>query len=580
MTQAMSLPSFTIPVCSVDLKTRIIQELERHDYNTQDALQAVSKLTSDDFPHAVEWTPEEVESFEKAITLYGHDLFRVGRKVPSKKHADVVRYFKRFKKFIDNKLVVEEENDVSRMPTDDGDEEEEESDSEHDATVVHVDAQTMRSFQCANCLAIDSIRWRRMPTDIDRKRKQFRQVLCDACGEYWLKYGVMRKTAAMLDNKHALQRGGVKRGNNMIKDLPTTLPITTLQTMNGNGSMKRKRVDSGLMTKKRLMFEPIPCAVCTILEPHDPLFICYDCGMSVHRDCYGISQESKDNWVCNVCENKRSPTASYHYECILCKNPPSSAYQQPLKKTSSYNWAHVLCAICIPEIKFVDAVHLDTIEYIPAIDAWRWEKVCHLCHRQEGACVKCDECEKSVHVQCAIQNGYNVGFEIISSLDSEGVVNAGRFGNGLAQGEMVPQVCCPEHNLSHKQWIQLSARDVDGESCISVYATLYKQVEPGTTPAMRRYKALVLSSGAPYSPPYKQDPLPLTSQSDTSTSSSSPSSPPSSTLSIHNPPSSWQPTCSQCPVEISPMWWPSIDEPSSGKMLCHRCYWKHKQDVS
>lgn len=272
MTQAMSLPSFTIPVCSVDLKTRIIQELERHDYNTQDALQAVSKLTSDDFPHAVEWTPEEVESFEKAITLYGHDLFRVGRKVPSKKHADVVRYFyqwkktdryepvysqwttiykptKRFKKFIDNKLVVEEENDVSRMPTDDGDEEEEESDSEHDATVVHVDAQTMRSFQCANCLAIDSIRWRRMPTDIDRKRKQFRQVLCDACGEYWLKYGVMRKTAAMLDNKHALQRGGVKRGNNMIKDLPTTLPITTLQTVNGNSSMKRKRVDSGLMTK-------------------------------------------------------------------------------------------------------------------------------------------------------------------------------------------------------------------------------------------------------------------------------------------------------------------------------------------
>lgn len=272
MSQAMSLPSFTIPVCSVDLKTRIIQELERHDYNTQDALQAVSKLTSDDFPHAVEWTPEEVESFEKAITLYGHDLFRVGRKVPSKKHADVVRYFyqwkktdryepvysqwttiykptKRFKKFIDNKMVVEEENDVSRMPTDDGDEEEEESDSEHDATVVHVDAQTMRSFQCANCLAIDSIRWRRMPTDIDRKRKQFRQVLCDACGEYWLKYGVMRKTAAMLDNKHALQRGGVKRGNNMIKDLPTTLPITTLQTVNGNSSMKRKRVDSGLMTK-------------------------------------------------------------------------------------------------------------------------------------------------------------------------------------------------------------------------------------------------------------------------------------------------------------------------------------------
>lgn len=287
MTQAMSLPSFTLPVCKVDLKTRIIEELERHDYNTQEALDAVAKLTLDDFPRAVEWTPEEIESFEKAITLYGHDLFRVGRKVPSKKHADVVRYFyqwkktdryepvysqwttiykptKRFKKFIDNKMVVEKEEDrhhhaSTAMITEE--DEDEESDSEHDATVVHVDAQTMRSFQCANCLAMDSIRWRRMPTDIDRKRKQFRQVLCDPCGEYWLKYGVMRKTPAMAAEKHALQKGGsgaaaggnMKRGgaNTIIKDLPTSsLPITTLQTVNGNGSMKRKRVNSGLMTAK------------------------------------------------------------------------------------------------------------------------------------------------------------------------------------------------------------------------------------------------------------------------------------------------------------------------------------------
>lgn len=118
MTQAMSLPSFTIPVCSVDLKTRIIQELERHDYNTQDALQAVSKLTSDDFPHAVEWTPEEVESFEKAITLYGHDLFRVGRKVPSKKHADVVRYFYQWKRPIAMSQSIHNGQPFTSLPSD------------------------------------------------------------------------------------------------------------------------------------------------------------------------------------------------------------------------------------------------------------------------------------------------------------------------------------------------------------------------------------------------------------------------------------------------------------------------------
>ena len=74
-----------------------------------------------------------------------------------------------------------------------------------------------------------------------------------------------------------------------------------------------------------------------------------------------------------------------------------------------------------------------------------------------------------MHVQCAIQNGYNVGFEIISSLGSEGSVRAGRFGNDHAQGEMIPQVCCPEHNLSHKQWISLSARDVDTGEVIPLY---------------------------------------------------------------------------------------------------------------
>ena len=264
MDQAKSLPTLPLPPYSGDLMDRALLCLEHCDYDTEAALEEMRKVDESDFVHIVEWTPEEVEAFENGIKQYGHDLYHVGRMVPTKKHADVVRYFyqwkktdryepvyihwtkvykptKKFKKFGSqaNNNTGEakpspmgspiNKSDSTIMETDDS-ESETDSGEESDPTVIHASTQIVKNFQCINCQSADSKVWRRLPTDLDRKRKQFRQVLCNECGEFWLKYGIMRKTSV----ERTLQRGK-SRGLKANGDAGG----------NAKGGSKRKRGNDG-----------------------------------------------------------------------------------------------------------------------------------------------------------------------------------------------------------------------------------------------------------------------------------------------------------------------------------------------
>ncbi|KAG2217283.1 hypothetical protein INT45_005385 [Circinella minor] len=641
MNQAKSLPTLPLPPYSGDLMDRALLCLEHCDYDTEAALEEMRKVDESDFVHIVEWTPEEVEAFENGIKQYGHDLYHVGRMVPSKKHADVVRYFyqwkktdryepvyihwtkvykptKKFKKFGNQASSGEtkpspmgspiNKNDSTAMEMDDS-ESEMDSGEESDPTVIHASTQIVKNFQCANCQSPDSKIWRRLPTDLDRKRKQFRQVLCNECGEFWLKYGIMRKTSV----ERTLQRGK-----------PRGLKANGDAGANTKGGSKRKRGNDGstksgskkLKDDKRIvpiLFDPSPCAICDDMEPRERLLTCHGCGISVHGDCYGAHKSIKEAWKCDVCVNKKNPTASYSYQCILCSEPRSSS-RQALKKTSAYNWVHVLCAMFIPEVKFVNIATLQPAEYIAAINKARWDETCHLCNKQTGACVVCGDCNKPVHVQCALQHNYTVAFEVQSSKGAGSnavTIPANTFPSNPSSGIMIPQVFCPDHDISKHQLVRLNERTSDANiSCIRTYASHYKQVVPGTTPAMRRYRAILASQGHPYNTAiYNPSNLQLESPPN-STSTTIPSArqsslaamPPnrasttlSSSLISPTTPSFrgittnkstpmsinsiiGQTKCSECPVEFSPFWW-DVDSTSS-KKLCHRCYWRHKRTDS
>lgn len=243
MQRAKTLPTLPLPPYSSDYQDRALLELQKSNHDPERALASLSKLTTEDFEYIVDWTKDEVKSFEEGVTLHGHDLYQVGRMVPSKRHADVVRFFfqwkktdryepvysqwtkvykpaKRFKKSDVAKSISpaaageasHPENDKSHYHQD-SESDAESGVEESDPTVIRVSSEAMKDFTCANCGTAESRIWRRMPTDIDLKRKVFRQVLCNDCGEIWLKYSIMPKTTneGQRGRFKSPKAGGMKR---------------------------------------------------------------------------------------------------------------------------------------------------------------------------------------------------------------------------------------------------------------------------------------------------------------------------------------------------------------------------------
>uniref|UniRef100_A0A8C5Y179 [histone H3]-trimethyl-L-lysine(9) demethylase n=1 Tax=Microcebus murinus TaxID=30608 RepID=A0A8C5Y179_MICMU len=75
------------------------------------------------------------------------------------------------------------------------------------------------------------------------------------------------------------------------------------------------------------------------------LISCAKCCVRVHASCYGIpSHEICDGWLCARCKIN-----AWTAECCLC-NLRGGA----LKQTKNNKWAHVMCAVAVPEVRFTN----------------------------------------------------------------------------------------------------------------------------------------------------------------------------------------------------------------------------------
>uniref|UniRef100_A0AAR2KR77 [histone H3]-trimethyl-L-lysine(9) demethylase n=1 Tax=Pygocentrus nattereri TaxID=42514 RepID=A0AAR2KR77_PYGNA len=89
------------------------------------------------------------------------------------------------------------------------------------------------------------------------------------------------------------------------------------------------------------------------------------------------------------------------HDCCLC-NLRGGA----LKRTTDNRWAHVMCAVGLPEVKFVDIVKRSPID-VSAIPAQRYKLKCIYCRNRmkklSGSCIQCScgRCPTSFHVTCA-----------------------------------------------------------------------------------------------------------------------------------------------------------------------------------
>ncbi|KMT11027.1 hypothetical protein BVRB_5g112470 [Beta vulgaris subsp. vulgaris] len=149
------------------------------------------------------------------------------------------------------------------------------------------------------------------------------------------------------------------------------------------------------------------CNVCHMDEEYENnLFLqCDKCRMMVHARCYG--EESVDGrlWLCNLC---RVGAPESTPACRLCPVVGGA-----MKPTTDGHWAHLACAIWIPETCLADIKRMEPIDGLSRIHKDRWKLLCSICHVPYGACIQCSNstCRVAYHPLCARVSGYCVELE-------------------------------------------------------------------------------------------------------------------------------------------------------------------------
>lgn len=140
------------------------------------------------------------------------------------------------------------------------------------------------------------------------------------------------------------------------------------------------------------------CNVCDMDEEYeDNLFLqCDKCRMMVHARCYGELEPLDGKlWLCNLC---RPGAPRVSPRCCLC--PVTGGAMKP---TTDGRWAHLACAIWIPETCLKDVKRMEPIDGLSRINKDRWKLICSICTVAYGACIQCSHptCRVAYHPLCA-----------------------------------------------------------------------------------------------------------------------------------------------------------------------------------
>ncbi|KAH1156541.1 hypothetical protein GYH30_051373 [Glycine max] len=153
-------------------------------------------------------------------------------------------------------------------------------------------------------------------------------------------------------------------------------------------------------------FDLDKCNVCHMDEEYENnLFLqCDKCRMMVHARCYGeLEPVNGVLWLCNLCRSGAPPPP-----CCLCPLIGGA-----MKPTTDGRWAHLACAMWIPETCLADVKRMEPIDGLSRISKDRWKLLCSICGVSYGACIQCsnNSCRVAYHPLCARAAGLCVELE-------------------------------------------------------------------------------------------------------------------------------------------------------------------------
>ncbi|AOA62410.1 E3 ubiquitin-protein ligase [Komagataella phaffii CBS 7435] len=210
-----------------------------------------------------------------------------------------------------------------------------------------------------------------------------------------------------------------------------------------------------------------PCSVCRTFDDINEMLICINCGLNVHASCYGMDTKIEGNsfqmesgyynykWCCDPCSNDLHPLISTYYSCMLCNareidhdaciTGQPNAIPDCLKRTTSDDWAHVICALFTKGITFGNPAAMQPIQGVEAVLHKNTNLSCGICGVRGGGMADCHLCKKEMHLTCAVDvAGCMFGFLIDNSSDNRDAIKISDEVCGL------PSQCliCNSHPIS------------------------------------------------------------------------------------------------------------------------------------
>ncbi|KAF9633546.1 hypothetical protein BFW01_g4440 [Lasiodiplodia theobromae] len=649
--------------------TKAIELFYANNYNSDAALEQLKKINRRKDLREPEPNKEEKKRFEEAVAKYGSELRNVRLHVRTMSHADVVRYYYLWKKTPKGKEIwgnydgrkgknQKVADSTSKLVDDIAD------DVDDSAFDVEKAEARKKIFVCKFCTTKMSRQWRRapgvapgqtVPADGRSKDKGSHLIpaLCQRCARLWRKYAIKYEDAEELIKK--MSAAGGKKWRKLIdqelmdelnaaqnappEPIPSIEPadpqahaITEPPRKKQKGAADKdssQHTSAEPPTKKKTTAVPpkpptpppqpvmpkmreLPCAVCLQMEPlGDQRLVCRECRLTVHRQCYGVTESRSGKWVCDQCKNDKKETVSYTYECVLCPvketeqeliEPPKVShkkktdkerekerlekelrmqklkeYQQhqrdkgrpelprePLKKTAENNWVHLHCAVWTPELKFTNPKIYELVEGVgtPTI---KYDQVCKICKTAKGACVACHQCHASFHVGCAHSAGYIFGFDVtpVKSSRRDAVPT---FTLGQETGSLAAAIWCKDHTPKTIVHPLNEPVDEHGMTALQLYVQNYKQADQTLTGTARKANLLDQFTKS-IAPPAAATPInrrTSTVQGGTRSARNSSAGLPKTEEPDEMPNGSFadvkeERKCEICDIEVSPKWWKAED---------------------